>query len=98
MNEYTFIMLPVIMGIGIGILLLVAYAIYKALRNRKELGNMYTPYDDMVRGTTDVNTSKFPAKDTKHAIPFEESQKVERDGKGQKLFGPFFVHSFMSYT
>ena len=47
----TFIMLPVILGIGIGILLLVAYAIYKALRNRKELGNMYTPYDDMVRGT-----------------------------------------------
>ena len=44
----TFFMLPIIMGIGIGILLLVAFAIYKAHRNRKESGNMFTPYDDMV--------------------------------------------------
>lgn len=54
---------------------------YRALRSKKNAGNMYTPYDDMTRGTTDANTDKSLEEDTRHTIPFEQTQEVEEENK-----------------
>lgn len=66
---------------GLGMLLLIGYSMYKALRNKKDPGNMYTPYDDMTRGTNDANSDKSLEEDTRHTIPIEETQEVEEEVK-----------------
>ena len=62
---------------GIGSLMLISLAFYKALVKKKKLGNMYTPYDDMTRGTNDTNTHMYLEEDTRHAIRIEENQTIE---------------------
>ena len=64
---------------GFGMLLLIGYSVFKALRNKKDPGNMYTPYDDMTRGTNDVNTDRSLEEDTRHTNPIEETQEVEEE-------------------
>ena len=66
---------------GLGMLLLIGYSMYRALRSKKDIGNMYTPYDDMTRGTNDANTDKSLEEDTRHTIPFEQTQEVEEEVK-----------------
>lgn len=65
---------------GLGMLLLISFSVYRALRSKK-LGGMYTPYDDMTRGTNDENTDKSLKEDTRHTIPFEQTQEVEEENK-----------------
>ncbi len=38
---------------------------------------MYTPYDDMTRGTNDTNHLMHLEEDTRHQIPVEETKSVE---------------------
>jgi len=66
---------------GLGMLLLIGFSMYRALRSKKDLGEMYTPYDDMTRGTNDANTDKSLKEDTRHTIPFEQTQEVEEENK-----------------
>lgn len=66
---------------GLGMLLLIGYSLFKGLRNKKNLGNMYTPYDDMTRGMTDINKSRTLEEDTRHIIPIEQTQEVEEEIK-----------------
>lgn len=66
---------------GLGLLLLIGFSIYRALRNKKNPGNMYTPYDDMTRGTTDANADKTLREDTRHRIPIEQTQIVKEEQK-----------------
>lgn len=66
---------------GFGMLLLICFSMYRALRSKKSLGEMYTPYDDMTRGTNDANADKSLKEDTRHTIPFEQTQEVEEENK-----------------
>ena len=66
---------------GLGMLLLIGYSMYRALRSKKDMGDMYTPYDDMTRGTNDANNDKSLEEDTRHTIPFEQTQEVEEEIK-----------------
>ena len=66
---------------GLGLLLIIGYSLYKGLRNRKNLGTMYTPYDDMTQGTIDVTKSRTLEEDTRHTIPIEQTQEVEEEIK-----------------
>jgi hypothetical protein len=63
--------------LGLGGMLLIGFAIYKTLFNKKKLGNMFTPYDDMTRGTNDTNSNKYLEEDTRHAVGIEETRNVE---------------------
>lgn len=63
--------------LGAGGLLLIGYAFYKSLVKKKRLANMYTPYDDMTRGTNDTNHLMHLEEDTRHQIPVEETKSVE---------------------
>ena len=38
---------------------------------------MYTPYDDMTRGTIDTNHSESLEEDTRHAVRIEENKTIE---------------------
>ena len=66
---------------GLGMLLLIGFSMYRALRSKKDMGNMYKPYDDMTRGTNNTNTDKSLQEDTRHTIPFEQTQEVENKMK-----------------
>jgi hypothetical protein len=63
--------------LGLGGMLLIGFAIYKTLFNKKKSGNMFTPYDDMTRGTNDTNSSKYLEEDTRHAVGIEETRNNE---------------------
>jgi hypothetical protein len=63
--------------LGLGGMLLIGFAIYRTLFNKKKSGNMFTPYDDMTRGTNDTNSNKYLEEDTRHAIGIEEMRNVE---------------------
>ncbi|MCG7337535.1 hypothetical protein MHZ95_19940 [Sporosarcina sp. ACRSM] len=67
----------VAIGLGSGGLLLIGYAFYKSLVKKKKFANMYTPYDDMTRGTNDTNHHMQLEEDTRHQIPIEESKTVD---------------------
>lgn len=75
--------LIMIIVFGLGMLVLIGYSMYKALRSKKDMGDMYTPYDDMTRGTTDTNTDKFLKEDSRHTIPYEQTQQVEVEEKNK---------------
>lgn len=62
---------------GAGGLLLIVYAFYKSLVKKKESVNMFTPYDDMTRGTNDTNHHMHLEEDTRHTVPVEENKTVE---------------------
>lgn len=66
---------PIVLGLGS--LLLLFLVIYKVLIQKKKVSSMYVPYDDMTRGTTDINGRITPPVDTRHIIPQEESEKVD---------------------
>lgn len=68
-------MIPIILGLGS--LLLVGLVLYKVIIKKEKVQSMYTPYDDMTRGTNDVNSSRTPPVDTRQMIPQEESEKIE---------------------
>ena len=38
---------------------------------------MYTPYDDMTRGTIDTNHSKSLEEDTRHAVRIKENKTID---------------------
>jgi hypothetical protein len=63
--------------LGLGILLLIGFAFYKSLVKKRKSGNMYTPYDDMTRGTIDTNQSKSLEEDTRHTIRIEENKTID---------------------
>ncbi|AMQ05160.1 hypothetical protein [Sporosarcina psychrophila] len=66
--------------LGLGGMVLIGFAIYKTLFNKKKSGNMFTPftpYDDMTRGTNDTNSNKYLEEDTRHAVGIEETRNVE---------------------
>ncbi|KAA0944353.1 hypothetical protein FQ087_19800 [Sporosarcina sp. ANT_H38] len=64
-------------ALGLGGMLLIGISIYKTLFNKKKSGNMFTPYDDMTRGTNDTNSNKYLEEDTRHMVGIEETRKVE---------------------
>lgn len=64
-------------ALGLGGMVLIGFAIYKALFNKKKSGNMFTPYDDMTRGTNDTNSNKYLEEDTRHAVGIEETRNIE---------------------
>ncbi len=64
--------------LGLGGMVLIGFAIYKTLYNKKKKsGNMFTPYDDMTRGTNDTNSNKYLEEDTRHAVGIEETRNIE---------------------
>lgn len=64
--------------LGLGGMVLIGFAIYKTLFiNKKKSGNMFTPYDDMTRGTNDTNSNKYLEEDTRHAVGIEEKRNIE---------------------
>ncbi|HJF32729.1 MAG TPA: hypothetical protein K8V56_13275 [Sporosarcina psychrophila] len=79
----TVIIIAVVaIALGLGGMLLIGFAIYKTVFNKKhfdkkEPGNMFTPYDDMTRGTNDTNRSKYLDEDTRHRIGIEETKNNE---------------------
>lgn len=64
---------------GLGMLLLIGFSMYRALRSKKDMGNMYTPYDDMTRVTNNTNTDKSLQEDTRRTIPIVQTQEVEEE-------------------
>lgn len=64
-------------ALGLGGMVLIGFAIYMTLFNKKKSGNMFTPYDDMTRGTNDTNSNKHLEEDTRHAVGIEETRDVE---------------------
>ena len=53
---------------GLGGFVSIDYAFFKSLVKERKSGNMYTPYDDMTRGTIDTNHSKSLEEETRHAV------------------------------
>ena len=66
---------PIVLGFGS--MLLVAVVVFKVIIKKKKVQGMYAPYDDMSRGTSDVNGSRTPPVDAPQTIAYEESEKVE---------------------
>ncbi|WP_342514519.1 hypothetical protein MKY34_07255 [Sporosarcina sp. FSL K6-1522] len=63
---------------GGGFILLVIVALIKAFsKNKRKSDSMYTPYDDMTRGTNNMNDHKHLAEDTRHTIPVEEQTEID---------------------
>jgi hypothetical protein len=62
---------------GLGGFVLIGYAFFKSLVKKRKSGNMYTPYDDMTRGTIDTNHSKSLEEDTRHAVRIEENKTID---------------------
>jgi len=67
---------------GLGGMVLIGFAIYKTIFNKthiekKKSGNMFTPYDDMTRGTNDTNSNKYLEEDTRHTVGIEETRTIE---------------------
>ena len=72
----------VAIALGLGGMVLIGFAIYKTIFikthfDKKKSGNMFTPYDDMTRGTNDTNSNKYLEEDTRHAVGIEETRNVE---------------------
>lgn len=63
--------------LGLGGMLLIGLAIYKTLFGKRKSGNMFTPYDDMTRGTNDTNSNKYLEEDTRHSVRIEETRNVK---------------------
>lgn len=69
---------PIItMFISISSLLLIVLAFYKALVKKKgKVSNVYTPYDDLTRGTNDTSFTNCLEEDMRHASPIAENNNV----------------------
>lgn len=63
--------------VGIFIVVMLLLIVSKLFRKKSKLGNLFTPFDDAVRGTDDANHHREEMTDTRQVAPTEQVEKKE---------------------
>lgn len=63
--------------VAIFIALILIFVVVKFLKKKSKLGNIYTPFDDVMRGTGDANHLREEMTDTRQLAPMEQVEEKE---------------------
>jgi len=68
------IITAIVVVIGVMSMGLIIFGVFNIVVKKKKIPNMYTPFDDLTRGTNNTNSDKDLQEQTKYIDPVEKDE------------------------